>query len=1070
MRSATFLRSIRLRDDLAEPQRLAHYRPTRKSASVIDAVARPGGVSMVVAAYGSGKSLAAGVGALVVRNDAEARGIVRPLLERLGTVDRSLADRASIRLSAKGAGLVIALSGFVDHLIKEIADQADIEGEYRTLDKLLTAIARKPGIDHVAIVWDEFGRHLESLVDHGRSRELDHIQTLAEWAARASRPTASLTVLMHQNLLSYAGRLNQSSRNEWRKVEGRFTPIRFLEDSFEIFELLAEVIAEEGDDVSMPYEAATVAADAIEAGWFGGERDERRVAELVRKAWPVTAGALHALPSLVARVGQNERSLFGFLAEREVGRPIGFEEIYSAFSDAMRSDVGIGGTYRRWIETESARARAQDELEREVLAATCILQLGRDGERRRLRRSTLELALRCRGTVPAAVTSAVEALIGRSLLLWRKKNDDVSVWHGTDVDVSGRVREERERRSETFDLSEYVRSRMVAPFVRPVSHNVRLGVTRHLKGLFLTARELAACKGDLPAEALPADDEDGRVVYVLAESVEDLVAARKVVQGAASQKGRTVFVVPDEPCELREAALEILSLEALREDVAFVSMDPHVASELDELLNVARTHLDTLVRRLVDPRPHGTKWYHGGQPLDVTSDRPASVVASILMDKWFEETPRISNDGIVRDRISRQMRTARVRVMRNTLERVGRPHLGYAPEDRSAESSIFRTVLEKSGLYRTEGDGGRFADAEELPDRHLAAVWRKIGTFFGTAAPAPKPVTELVGLLAGAPHGLPKGLIPIIATAGYVRFARAVALTRDGQYLPDILGFDIEQIFEDPGPFAVTVVDQGASTAEYLEEVAYVFSHRRPEPGRELARFAFDAVCLWRSSVPDAARRTLRLSEGARELVRLTAAMTDPLDLLLGGFTRLGRAGVGSGDGRHAIIRRLESLRNEVDGLVDGYTAEAVTALSDTLSLNGPGCDPVDGVRDWVNCFSVDALLARTDLRVTDKAILRTARETSNGRFSPQSLARTMSSVLLQKGLDQWGDATVDQFRATLREAKSRIEDAALDAHDPPASLRPVVEARIRNLEGLLEKWGDTGSAERNVLALRRKA
>lgn len=1067
MRSSTFLRSIKLRDDLADPVRLAHYRPTRKSAAVVDAVVKPGGASMVVAAYGSGKSLAAGIGALLVQNDADARRVLRPIIASLSSVDQPLADQAASRLGAKVTGTVIALSGFIDDLAKEISEQTGITEKFRSLDKLLAAVSRLQGCDHVAVVWDEFGRHLEGLVDHGRSRELDHVQTLAEWAVRTAKPTASLTLLMHQNLLAYAGRLNQSTRGEWRKVEGRFTPIRFLEDSFEIFQLLADVITEDGDDVPMPYAAAGIATDILEAGWFGGERDTRRVTDVVEMAWPVTAGALHALPALVARVGQNERSLFGFLAARQAKQVIGFEEVYAAFSDAMRSDVGIGGAYRRWIETESARARAQDDVERETLAAACILQLGRDGERRRLRRSALELAVRCRGTAPDVVAAAVDALIARSLLLWRTRNDDVSVWHGTDVDVSGRVREERERRSETFDLPDFVRSRLVAPFVRPVAHNVRLGVARHLKGLYLTARELASNKDELPLEAIPADDEDGRVVYILAESVEELDAARKVVLGPTARNKRTVFAVPDEPCEFREAALEILALEALRADTAFVSADPHIASELDELMTVARAYLDALLRRLVDPRPHGTTWYHDGQPLDATPDKPVSVVASLLMDGWFKHTPRIPNDGILRDRISRQMRTARVRVMRNTLERVGRPHLGYDPADRSAEASIFRTILEKTSLYRTEGDTGRFAEPEELSDQALTLVWRKLADFFAVHDGKPKAIADLVGRLAGEPHGLPKGLIPILATAGYVKFARAVALTRDGQYLPDILGFDIERIFEDPAPFAVMVLDQGQATATYLEEVAYIFSHRRPTPGTELVRFAIDAVLLWRSSVPDAARRTLRVSEGAREMVRLTASITDPLDLLLRDFVALaGQPGLDEA-GRAKVISTLERLRNEVDGLVEGYTAEAVAALSDTLTLAGGLFDPVDDVRQWVECFDVDALLGRSDLRVTDKAILRTARETSNGRFSPQSLARALSSVLLQKGLDQWGDATVDQFRATLREAKARIEDAALDAHHPPASLRPVVEARIRSLEGLLKRMPEP---KQSVVEFPRKA
>lgn len=1063
MSGTTFLRSIRLRDDLAEPRRFAHYRPTRKSTAVIDAVIRPNAASMVVAAYGSGKSMAAGIGALLVRNDTAARAVATPILDRMSRVDRTLADAARRRQASRGRGIVVTLSGFVDRLAAEIAEQAGL-AEAGNLDKVLKAVGRLPGHDHIAIVWDEFGRHLEGIVDHGRSAELDQVQTLAEWTVRAAKPTASLTLLMHQNLLAYAGRLNQATRSEWRKVEGRFTPIRFLEDSFELYELLADVISEgRGANPSSPPD---LAAAAIEAGWFGGETDVERVERVIRDAWPISAGALHALPALVARVGQNERSLFSFLASERGTGSVGFEEVYTAFSDAMRSDVGIGGTHRRWVEAEGARSRATDAVENEILAAACILQLGRDGERRRLPRAMLELAVVSRGYAPAAVRKAVDALIDRSLLLWRTRNDDVSVWHGADIDVASRVREERDRRSETFDLASFLLSRLAAPFVRPVAHNVRLGVTRHLKGNYLTARELGACKDGLPPTIIPVEDEDGRVVYVLAESHEDLKAARKVVLGPMATGRRIVFAVPDEPCELREAALEVVALEALRSDKDFLSADPLVGSEIDELLSVARGHLDGLLRRLTDPRPSGTTWYHDGQALDVTPDRPASVVASRLMDRWFPQTPHVANDGIMRDRISRQMRTARVRVMRSSLERCGRPHLGYDPEDRSAEASIYRTVLAKTGLYLTEDGSGRFADPGEMPDAALGQAWARIGEFFGTPSSDAKPMSDLVGQLAGEPFGLPRGLIPILATAGYVRFARAVALTCDGLYLPDILGYDVERIFQDPKTYAVKVLDPSSDLTEYLGEVAYVFAHERPGPGTELVRFAYDAVSRWRASIPDAARRTNRLSVGARDLVRLTSVLTDPVDLLLHAMPGLpGIAATADEDKLRRAVVALERFRNEVDGLVDGYAREAVQAIAEALTLNDRRPDPVAGVQDWVGCLDVDALIARSDLRATDKAILRTTRETANGRFNPKSLARALSSVLLQKGLEQWGDATVDQFRTTLREARSRIEDAALDAPELPATLRPVVEAKIGRLEEILRRLP---ASSENVVSIRK--
>ena len=99
--------------------------------------------------------------------------------------------------------------------------------------------------DRLAIIWDEFGRHLEGLAAEGRARDLHALQQLAEWTARATKPQVTLVLLMHQSLLAYASGLNQTSRNEWRKVEGRFHHIRFVEDSRELYELIADVVQED---------------------------------------------------------------------------------------------------------------------------------------------------------------------------------------------------------------------------------------------------------------------------------------------------------------------------------------------------------------------------------------------------------------------------------------------------------------------------------------------------------------------------------------------------------------------------------------------------------------------------------------------------------------------------------------------------------------------------------------------------------------------------------------------------------------------------------------------------------
>jgi hypothetical protein len=472
-----FLRSINISADLARPERLAHFHPTAKSVRVLEAVAfgRPGAATMVIAAYGSGKSIAAAVGALLVGNTPTGSTVLSPIAERLAGVDSALARRFAARQpDAAARGLVIALHGHVPDLAAAIAAQARLDGSSfldGTLERLV-ARARRRRRDRIAIVWDEFGRHLEGLIADGRAADLLDVQTLAEWAARQARPHATLTLLLHQNLLNYASRLNQSARSSWRKIEGRFEVLRFVEDSRELYQLIGRLVATRPLSAGVAAPCRAIGARMLELGWFHGFADADEVARLVAQAAPLTPGALHALPLVAARVAQQERSVFSFLHQAERAGTVGIEDVYRYFAEAMRTDSGLGGTQRRWLEAESARDRAGDEIECALLAAACLLQLGAGGERRRLPREALALAVAAGSPWSMAETeAAIDRLLERKLLLHRLRNDDISIWHGADVDIRQRLDEQKARLHAGFDLAGFLAAECPPPLERPLRHN-----------------------------------------------------------------------------------------------------------------------------------------------------------------------------------------------------------------------------------------------------------------------------------------------------------------------------------------------------------------------------------------------------------------------------------------------------------------------------------------------------------------------------------------------------------------------------------------------------------------------
>lgn len=1041
-------RSVNLREDLLDPRRLAHYQPTRRSAPVIRAVLE-GGARMVSAAYGSGKSLAAGVGCLLISNRDKA--VLGELVARMRSVDPDLAIAAERRMRQRDKGRVVVLSGHIRDLPAALCEAVGAR-KGRGIDAALDALEAVEGADRLAIVWDEFGRHLEGLVNEGRSRELDTVQRLAEWAVRARAPSASLMLLLHQNLLAYATVLNQTSRNEWRKIEGRFEQIRFVEDSQELYALVATVISERRpDDMIPPKETALrrVARGAIAAGWFDGMSDEARVADLLGKAYPLSAAALHVLPRLVARIGQNERSLFGFIDGTDLSCPVGMEEIYQGFSDAMRSDVGIGGSHRRWVEAETARSRAADEVEREALAAACLLQMGVGGERRRLSRTALETAIASRkGFSPERAAAAVDALTSRKLLLHRRLNDDVSIWHGADVDLASRVREERARRMEGFDLLAFLEAHHPAPFVRPISHNLKFGTARYLTGQYIRASDVAS--SDPPPAGDQAKAAWGRIHYVLADSAEELKKVRRRVEAGWPGSGQALVVLPAEPISVFEAALEIDALMALQADGSLEAEDPLVRQELTELLAVARRQLAVLLHRLTTDRPNSAEWWRAGQRLRVDRDHPAGVAASALLDELYPQTPRIVNDQLMRNRLSRQVETARIRVLTRIFERAGDARLGYRDEElSSAEGSVLRTVLEATGLHVSVGESGRFAEPEELRDPGLRAAWGVIADFF--RVPGTKSLGELVSTLSAPPIGLPAGALPLLVVAGFKAFGRAVSLRVDGVYPNDVLGFDASRMFLEPQHVEIDVHPSDEDTRRYLAELAYVFSHRRPGSLDEAVRFAVDALASWQLTVSDGVKRSRRHTDDGRKLLNLLADGGDPprlvLDALPGAFgarlPRLGRF--------ESTLRMLEKARNDVDRLVEGYVREAVEVVGEVLSLR-QGDDAVGGVQGWIGCLDMPSLLRREDLTMTDKAVLRTALDTTNGRYSAESLARAISSILLRQGIEKWEDGTAAQLRKALRECRARVEEAAISDPEAGSGLEPLITARIEALEARLRR------------------
>lgn len=1033
-------RSINIRDDQARAEVVAAYRPTRKSLQVVRAVC--GGerstATHVVAPYGSGKSLAALAGITMVAGEASVAEMLR---RKLGAADPDLAARMADRTSA---ALVVLLHGACPDLPASLAASTGLD-EGGTMTDVLAGIqrkARKEYADRIVIVWDEFGQHLETLVREGRPEDLLAVQDLAEWVVRRSRPLVTLTTLMHQGVHHYTRRVADSAQAAWKKIEGRFDTLSLFDDGPDALEMLAEAI--DGDGARPDAQAL---ARARAAGFFSEVTDDEHLADLLARSAPLTPAALYLLPRISAQVAQAERTTFRFLEEvvalAPSGQPIPAEAVYDFFVPAMRVDTGPGGTHRRLVETETALSRTTTDLEQQVIKTAALLQLGRSSERVKLSRERLVYAAsEAAGHTRGAVEDCIDDLVQRKLLLYRRRVDDISVWHGADVDLAQMVAEEAARLTLECDPLESLERLFPPDAYTAPAYNHTKAVTRFARARFVRARDLMAPERLDEIRTL-ADAEDALVALVVDATV-DNPDLREI---AAVLPAHLIVALPRRSTDVDSVLADLLGIEALlgRSDV--LDTDPLIKRELLELKAEAEASLRHALDRLMNPDRGEVVWLSGAAVCSFRNGITQGDVLSRIFKARFPDTPIIRNEQVVRRKVSAVTRSARKRCILGILERSGVPSLGYDGST-AADASLYRTVLERTGLYANHDGVWRWSDPDEVTDAGMARVWRILKNFFSVPDSTPKGFEQLIDDLLAPPIGLREGVVPILVAAGLVAFGRALALRErvDGmlRYVDDIQPSVIEALCETPGRFELEVAPLTSGDLRKLEKMIRCLAGELDSQETDRVRGFYDALLAWRAGLPSTALTTRGLGEcadGLQPLIRRNSF--DPLTFLL---QQLPQA-LGAKPFSRTTVALFEQAVEEMEGVATAFARRAAEVSAGVFNsrLQGNDLPLLAAAEAWGSCVPAgDASVRSLDHEA--RGVLTRAQAARKSPRGERGFVTQLSGILCGEGFDAWDDKTVETFRSSLEAAVLRVEDAVLTHADGSDAFEPFLRNRLATI------------------------
>lgn len=1051
------MKSINIAEDLRNVAAIEAYRPTAKTMPVVKAIVGVDGsaATNVVAAYGSGKSIAALAAVSLLRR---AHPVAKVLEERLASADPAFgAHLAPLR---RERAMVVLLRGYCADLKKAIAREAQLrtgESLSATLKALLNK-ARRNGMSRIAFVWDEFGHHLETLVRDGDTERLLELQDLAEWAVRRTAITVTVTTLMHQGASHYTARAKRAARNAWRKIEGRFETVVLADEGMEGYELIADwITARRGNDADSSMASFTQAARTARThGLFTRANCEEALARLLARAAPLSPAALEALPWIASRVGQNDRTIAAFLQTLDpVAEAVGLDALYDFFASAMRADTGAGGTHRRYVEAETALSRTETELERRIVKTVAMLQVGGSTERPRLSYERLIFSLASDSEKGVeAIEAGVCSLIERRVLLHRRRADDVCLWHGADLDLEPLLAEAAANAMVERDLvAEIDRLFPREPYVA-LGYNLDYAMTRFAPARCVTLAALGA-SGARERWAREADAEDALVLLVIDGDEEGVAGLEELEQWPE----HAILAVPRARCDLLPMIADLVAIDSVAGMSELVQQDPLIEKELADRRAEVLAAIGERLDMLVDPDRGGVLWFSAGRRFSFDDGGSTDDVLSGIMRGRFRLAPRVRNEQVNRRRISSVSRSARRRCLLGVIERSGTPSLGFEGAT-SADASIYRTVFERTGLYDLSEDGWSWREPSALTDTDpgLAEAWHLIRDFFAEPSDRTKPLARLVADLSGEPIGLRPGLLPLLGGAGLQAFGRALALREqvDGgwRYVDDIQPSLVERLFEEPERFDLEVPSLDKAEVEEIWRIVDLFTDRRDPHEPEALRAFYDALLAWRASLPTTALTARGLGKAASRLQPLLRPKSlNPADLLLRAIPSL----VGSGRIDEGVRTFLVTAKSEIEGVIEHYAGHAeLTAWEIFEGRTNRSCDDlVAAAEAWARCLPSEAAKA-TDLDLEARGVL--TRSMTASRSSSRAFAKTLSGIMFGLDFDAWDDRIAVEFAARLEGILVRTEEWALASATDRTALAPLVRNRIvAELDRYREAMGEDG-------------
>lgn len=384
---------------------------------------------------------------------------------------------------------------------------------------VVDALASQTDYCGINIVFDEFSKFLESNLEKSQMYNLKIIQDLAEVASRSGKKQIHFTCITHKDILEY------SSSDSFKTVEGRFSKIYFVASSEQNYELISNAIVKRDGYSNFVMEHKETFSEMINiasrANVFKELSEDSFEEKVVYGCFPLAPLTVYSLIKISELVGQNERTLFTFLANRGANTLgefldmnhdgvefVTIDIIYNYFEELFKKEVFNVSIHSYWAKADAAIRQISDINQMRIIKAIAVINMMKDGMIKAIP-SHIKAAL----LMDDISFSKASSELQRNHILSQRDSSEFVMLTANGVDVQKNISNLIASKALKVNVCNELNERWDWGYVIPHEHNDKKCIMRCFKKVFMDADVF--CKYKNAQQILDEYPYDGVLIYIV---------------------------------------------------------------------------------------------------------------------------------------------------------------------------------------------------------------------------------------------------------------------------------------------------------------------------------------------------------------------------------------------------------------------------------------------------------------------------------------------------------------------------------------------------------------------------